>query len=922
MSGILSNAISGLQASQVALRTAGNNISNANTAGYSRQSVEFSARIEQKFGGAGYLGSGVTTESVTRIVNEFITTQLRLDTTTYNQLDKYNNNIGKIDSLFSDTNTGLAGGLQDFFSAMQNSVSDPASTPARQLVINQAESLSVRFNNLYSRLAETEKSVNGEISNIAGKINLLATSIANLNQSIGVKSASNSGGQANDLYDQREEALRQLAELTSVQLVNDNVGNINVFIGNGEPLVVGINTSTLTTDTSGAIFFKNGATAFNITDSIVGGKLGGSLLFKRDALEPAFNELGRIAIVMSDTFNTTQTQGLDLAGNYGNPMFADINDASVSANRVKPGNNAPPNNHVLSVTIEDSSKVTASDYEFTIIPSSLNYTITRSSDKTIVSQGVVPAVLPTIPPTELKFDGLSVHLDAGTFQGGDSFTLQPTRTGANNIHSLLSTPSSLAFAAPMRTVSALGNTGQATITAGKVLSLLDLNNNPLATFATAGQLSPPLLIRFTSDTTYDILDNTNPANPIPLVPAMREQLFIPNRDNVLFTEDKGETLVVGNGALIGFAAHGAASPIVSGSAAQANGYPSEAYTFTATDPVTGAITTTTVTGLADNSAAQTAALLSNVKGVSAHAFTTATISNVTVPVLASPLQITINGEDVLGYTGGVLSPLVPNPNPLPSDQAAFNDYLEAQINSNVNLKSLGIRAESSTNAITGLPELRLVASSGVDLDIRLTGTSAATNMAVDDGSHPTIQLDGVGVGQQSAVTVGGKIDITMATGVVASSAPSPSQLLGDLTLVSFAANSTYKGYQVSMGGQPKQGDVFSIMFNNNAKNDNRNGLVMANLETAKTVQDGSISFGQGYGQLVEQVGTKSNLSSINTGASKSLLEQTKTMRDGISGVNLDEEAANLIEFQQLYSANARVITVARDLFDSLLRSLG
>jgi len=142
MSGILSNAISGLQASQMALRTAGNNISNANTAGYSRQNVNFSTREAQQFGGAGFLGNGVSTDSVTRVVNEFVSTQVRLDTTTFNQLDKYNQNIGKVDKLFSDASTGLVGSLQSFFAALQNGASDPSSSPARFRLLVLARSLS------------------------------------------------------------------------------------------------------------------------------------------------------------------------------------------------------------------------------------------------------------------------------------------------------------------------------------------------------------------------------------------------------------------------------------------------------------------------------------------------------------------------------------------------------------------------------------------------------------------------------------------------------------------------------------------------------------------------------------------------------------------------------------------------------------
>src|SRR5690606_26141336 len=115
--------------------------------------------------------------------------------------------------------------------------------------------------------------------------------------------------------------------------------------------------------------------------------------------------------------------------------------------------------------------------------------------------------------------------------------------------------------------------------------------------------------------------------------------------------------------------------------------------------------------------------------------------------------------------------------------------------------------------------------------------------------------------------------------------------------------------------------TFTLDFNSNATNDNRNALRFVSMETKASVADDTLSFGNAYGRLVEVVGTKSNLASINTAASKSLLEQTQTMRDGISGVNLDEEAANLIKFEQMYNANARVISVARDLFDSLLAAL-
>ncbi len=925
MSGVLSNAISGLQASQIALRTAGNNISNANTVGYSRQNVNFGTRPEQQYGNSGFLGSGVNPESVQRVVNEFITTQVRLDTTTFNQLDKYNQSIGKVDKLFSDASTGLVGSLQSYFSALQNGASDPSSSPARQLIITQSQSLGLRYNTLYDRLAETEKSVNGEVGTLVGQLNALAKSVANLNQSIAEKNASGSGGAPNALLDQREEALRKLSEIASVQLVQQDGGDINVFVGNGEPLVVGPRVSSFKVEAGGKILLNTNSGVVNITDAVTGGQLGGLLKFKADVLQPSLNEIGRIAIVMSDAFNKVQAQGLDSNGNYGQDMFADINDENIIYSRVAHGNNAMPDNRVLSLTIENAGALTIDDYKFDILSGSNNYVIRRAADNSVVNQGILSGGY----PQEIAFEGLKLTLEGGTFQGGDSFTLQPTRTGARDIKSLLKTPDQLAFAAPIRTSKSGANTGNGTVSAGEVLSLYDANNNLLPAYSVPGKLSPPLVIRFTSETTYEVLDNSDPANPQPLKPAMREQTFYPGRENSLFTNDKGEHRIIGNGSKLGLPLGRASASLISSSVAQLNGYPAEQFTFSTTDKITNVVSSQVMLTSTNASAAQTAAQLNNIGGVNAHAYTLATITDISIDptTFAAPapsLQLRINGEDLIKYTGSNFASDVPDPS---FDELGFNNYLSNRINANANLKSLGIRAESGSNPITGKPELKLVASSGVDIDIRFTATNTTNNsISVNDGNgNPNVRLlgldDGVGVVEQNAITVGGRIDITLADGVSLGTAPTTSQLLGDSSDPIFAMSS-YLGYQVKIAGQPKTGDSFSIGFNTNSKNDNRNALVMTALETTATMQNKSMSFSQGYGRLVEEVGTKSNLSKINTDASKSLLEQTKTMRDGISGVNMDEEAANLIQFQQLYTANARVITVAKDLFDALLRSMG
>jgi len=924
MSGLLSNAISGLQASQNALRTAGHNISNANTAGYSRQEVNYATRPEQNMGGAGFIGSGVTTTSIERVVNEFVTTQLRLDTSTYNQLNKFNTNIGKIDKLFADASTGLSGALQTFFAAMQNGANDPASTPGRQLIVTEAESISSRFNNLSQRLSEIEKSVNSEVRTVTAQMNSLASSIASLNQSIGEARASGNGNLPNDLMDKRDETLRQLSELVSLQIVNQGDGDINVFIGNGQPLVIGTQVSTFNVTNDGKIQLKGNNSVADVSGQLSGGQLGGLLSFRNEVLAPSMNELGRIALVMADQFNIQQQQGIDLDGDYGQPMFRDINDPATAANRVKhDANNAQPYDRVLDVTITDTNKITTSDYQFDIVPGGSNYLITRLSDNQIVSQGTLSGAY----PTSISFDGVSLNLTRGSFQGGDSFTLQPTRNGANEIDAIIQRPEDLAFAVPIRTATNTGNSGSGLISSGEVISLVDKNGNRLPAFAKAGELSPPVIIRFTSATTYDVLDNSNPANPKQLNPALRNQTFIPGATNNVFSTDQGETRIIGNGSRLGLP-DGRSALVLPNSAStkQSNGYLAEQLNFTVKDPVTGSITTKTLVTSSSASAMQTAAQISAIPGVTANAYTSATITGINILPgdFAVPLQLSINGESLLENDGGAppaFLTTVPDPN---ISESAFNDYLAQRINGNANLQSLGVRAQSTTNPFTGAPELRLTAASGADLDIRLTApNNPANNISVNDGTgNANVVLTGqnTGTGEQSAVTVGGRIDITMADGISLTTAPSDSPLFGDSTSASFA-QSSFLGYQVALSGQPKAGDVFTIGFNTDGKNDNRNALAMVALETASTMQDGSLSFGDGYGKLVEEVGTKSSLAKINTEASKSLLEQSQTLRDGISGVNLDEEAADLIRFQQLYGANAQVISVARELFDTLLNAL-
>jgi flagellar hook-associated protein 1 FlgK len=123
-------------------------------------------------------------------------------------------------------------------------------------------------------------------------------------------------------------------------------------------------------------------------------------------------------------------------------------------------------------------------------------------------------------------------------------------------------------------------------------------------------------------------------------------------------------------------------------------------------------------------------------------------------------------------------------------------------------------------------------------------------------------------------------------------------------------------YRFNLSGNPANGDEFAIRYNSSGSSDNRNALALGMLQNTDTI--GTATFEDAYGQLVANVGTNAAQLQISADAGESLLTQAQATRDAISGVNLDEEAANLIMFQQAYNASAQIIQIARSVFDTLL----
>lgn len=472
MADLLNIGLSGLSASKTQLSITGHNISNVNTPGYTRQDATQATRLAQ-FSGAGYIGSGTTLVDVRRSYSEFLTSQLRSSTALNSDVAAYKSQIDQLDSLLAGTTTGITPALQSFFSAMQTAAEDPANIPARQLVLAESEGLARRFNTVYDRLAEQNAFTNKQMSAVTDQVNRLAGSIGSLNEAIAVAAAN--GKQPNDLLDAREEAVRELSTYIGVTVVPQDDSSFNIFIGSGQPLVVGSSVASLEVvpgqgdPNRHEVQFISGGSRQGITSQITGGELGGLIRYRSEVLDSTMNSLGRLALAVSDQVNSQLGQGLDLKGNVGSALFGDYNDPALAKLRVNAfsGNssNAQP-----ALNITQTNLLTTSDYLMEY--GAGGYTVRRLSDSQPMTVTTNADGSLSITDKSGRDQGFQIAPGTPAPAVGDKFTLQPTRRGATDITAVLDQADQLSFAAPMRAEGNLQNSGTG------VIGQPDLVNGP------------------------------------------------------------------------------------------------------------------------------------------------------------------------------------------------------------------------------------------------------------------------------------------------------------------------------------------------------------------------------------------------------------------------------------------------------------
>lgn len=458
MSGLLSIGVRAMFANQAALQAVGQNIANANTPGYSRQSVVLTTP-EGQFTGAGYFGKGVTIETVERAHNEFLTRQAyttkaiaHMDSTRMSQLSQ-------LEKIFPPGETGLGAAAGQFLNAMVDVSSRPSDPSARQVVMGRATEVAARFSSAGQQLVELQSGVVSDLKANVDVVNELSKQIAFANDQI--SRANGNGHTPNDLLDQRDKLVSELSKYIQVSTLPASDGTLGVFIGGGQRLVLGAQAQELSVTQDP---YDSSRAALSISDSggprsldesvLTGGSLSALLQYQNKDLQDARNLLGQMAAALASRVNGQQALGLDLSDPPGKgvPIFGFGQPRALPAttNARAPDGSFASN---VSMTITNASQLQASAYRLeSDLSGSGTYKLTRLSDG--YTQNVADGD---------TVDGFKISFGATPPAPGDSYRLEPVAQAAVEMRRVLEQPTGIAAASPLTATTNVDNKGSATV---------------------------------------------------------------------------------------------------------------------------------------------------------------------------------------------------------------------------------------------------------------------------------------------------------------------------------------------------------------------------------------------------------------------------------------------------------------------------
>lgn len=433
MADLLNTGVSALLGYRKALDTAGHNIANVNTEGYSRQRVEFVSRLGGPLGD-GYIGAGMSASTVRRVTDQFVGARVIADTSSYQRAASLESVAGPLDAWLSDATTGLGTPINSFFDSLNDLAADPASTANRQSLIADAQSLATRFHALQGQIDGLQTEVNSRIRQDVEEINANARDLAALNDRIAEATGAAGGQPPNDLLDQRDLLIEKLASKVGISTTTADDGSVNVFTGSGQALVLGSRAGALGVSddafSSGRLDITFNGVA--VTGQLGNGSLGGLLDAQREVIDPARTQLGRIAVGLTESFNAQHVQGADATGQAGGNFFTPITSAGLGA-RTNSGTAS------VGVTFGNVSQLVDGEYQMRY--DGANWQLTNAA-----TGANIPMTGSGTGADPFVAQGLRLTV-SGAPASGDRFLVRPTANAALDISVAVSDPARVAAAA-------------------------------------------------------------------------------------------------------------------------------------------------------------------------------------------------------------------------------------------------------------------------------------------------------------------------------------------------------------------------------------------------------------------------------------------------------------------------------------------
>ncbi|ENM5760538.1 flagellar hook-associated protein FlgK [Vibrio mimicus] len=399
------------------LNTTGHNISNVNTEGYSRQSVIQGTNMPRQYGGETY-GMGVHVENVRRSWDQFAVKELNIASTDYSFKRDTEENLDMLSKLLSSVaSKKIPENLNEWFDAVKTLADSPNDLGARKVVLEKAKLISQNLNDFHETVRLQKDITNKGLDLGVERINQLALEIRDLQRLM-----MRVPGPHNDLMDKHEKLVAELSQYTKVTVTQRKNGEgFNIHIGNGHTLVSGTEASQLRVidgfpDTQQhRLAMIEGKAIKPISARDIGGKMEAILDMRDKHIPYLMDEVGRLAISFSHEVNTLQSQGLDLRGNVGGPLFTDVNLDVIARSRVVTSSNSKAD---MAVFIDDVSQLKGGEYSMQYNGS--EFVVTLPSGQ----QTVQPVVKGNV-----YIDGLRIEVRNAP-QVGERILVRPTRSGA------------------------------------------------------------------------------------------------------------------------------------------------------------------------------------------------------------------------------------------------------------------------------------------------------------------------------------------------------------------------------------------------------------------------------------------------------------------------------------------------------------